>query len=160
LGSLDTPMNAFDVAVTGEPSLGPGRAYAYVADGGSGLRVVDITDATQPFEVSSWSTPGPATGVMVKGSYAYVATGDGGLRVVDISDPAAPREAGYYDTPGWAQEVALDGDNVYLADDAGGLLILRFSEGFQPGGAPRPQCPEGRKAVGCRGEAGLNRSGF
>jgi len=89
---------------------------------------LDISDATQPFEVGFWTTPGPTISVVVRGGYAYVAAGDGGLRVVDISDPATPREAGYYDTQGWAQEVTLAGDDIYLADDLGGLLILRFDE--------------------------------
>ena len=99
--------------------------------GGSGLRIVDISDSAHPFEVGFLTTPGPAISVVVQGSYAYVAAGDGGLRVVHVSDPADPREVGYYDTPGWAQEVALAGDDIYLADDPGGLLILRSGKGSQ-----------------------------
>jgi hypothetical protein len=110
--------------------------------------VIDISDPAQPAEVGSCSTPGPATGVAVRGSYAYVAAGDAGLRVMDISNPASPIEVGYFDTPGWAQKVALagapsvpeqQGDSavsgqayVYLADENGGLWILQSDEDAQP----------------------------
>jgi len=101
--------------------------YAYVADG-RGLRVVDISDPTNPAEVGFYDTPGYAYDVAVAGGYAYVADGRG-LRVVDVSDPSNPTEVGFYDTPGSAADVAVAGGYAYVADWNGGLLILRFTGG-------------------------------
>jgi hypothetical protein len=74
--------------------------YAYVADGGAGLQVIDVSDPANPRRVGGYDTPGYAGGVAVSGHYAYVADGDAGLQVIDVSDPANPRRVGGYDTPG------------------------------------------------------------
>jgi DNA-binding beta-propeller fold protein YncE len=56
-----------DVAVAGD--------YAYVADLGAGLRVVDVSDPANPTEVRYYDTPGYANDVAVApaGDYVYVA---------------------------------------------------------------------------------------
>ena len=98
--------------------------YAYVADGDSGLRIVDITDPTAPNEVSAYDTPGFASGVAVAGRYAYIADGGSGLRIVDIVNPAAPHEVGAYDTPGYAASVMVAGRYAYVADGVSGLRVV------------------------------------
>ena len=70
------PGRAVGVAVSG--------SYAYVADGDSGLQVVDITTPETPLMVSSVYTPGGAGKVSVSGSYAYVADGHSGLQVLPL----------------------------------------------------------------------------
>ena len=52
VGSVDTPGEAIDVAVSG--------SYAYVADYASGLQVIDITSPVSPHPVGSVDTPGRA----------------------------------------------------------------------------------------------------
>ena len=101
VGSVDTPGNAKDVAVSG--------AYAYVADHGGGIRVIDVSTPSAPVEVGS-TDAGYAGGVAVAGSYAYVAAGlPLGLRVIDVSTPSTPVMVGFFDTPGWARDVAVSG---------------------------------------------------
>ncbi|RPH92423.1 T9SS C-terminal target domain-containing protein, partial [candidate division KSB1 bacterium] len=107
-GFYVTPGYAWDVAVSGD--------YAYVADGGSGLRVVNITNPAAPFESGFYDTPGVAYGVAVSGNYAYVADESSGLWVVNVTNPAAPSGAGYYNTPGAAFGVAVSGNYAYVAD--------------------------------------------
>ena len=68
------PDAVMGVAVSG--------AYAYVADGSGGLRVVDVSDPASPREVGSYGTPLYAYGVAVSGAYAYVADGSGGLVIL------------------------------------------------------------------------------
>ena len=67
-----------------------GGAYgglAYVADGSSGLQIVNCTDPTNPILWGSYATPN-ANAVTVAGDYAYVADGDLGLMVFDVfTDP-------------------------------------------------------------------------
>ena len=49
--------------------------YAYIADAGSGLAIIDITDPTNPGTPVYKDTGGLAYGVTVVGNYAYVADG-------------------------------------------------------------------------------------
>ena len=47
--------------------------YVYVATLSSDLRIINISDQANPFEVGYYDTPGCAYGVSVSGDYAYVA---------------------------------------------------------------------------------------
>ncbi len=88
-GSYDTPGLADGVAVAGD--------HAFVADGTSGLQVIDISDPTNPTLAGTYDTPGNARRVAVAGNHAFVADGDVGLQVIDITDPTSPALAGTYD---------------------------------------------------------------
>ena len=68
------PGFVVDVAVAGN--------FAYVADGGDGLRIIDVSNPAIPTEVGFYDTPGSAAGVAVAGNYAYVADGGGGLVIL------------------------------------------------------------------------------
>jgi hypothetical protein len=118
-------VHVLDVIVSG--------SYVYVAMGGEGLRIVDITDLENPQEVGFYDTEGVAEAVGISGSYAYLADGGDGLRIFDISDPSVPQEVGFYDTPGYAKDVFVDGDLVYLGDGTSSLvLILDVSDPTNP----------------------------
>ncbi len=105
--------------------------YAYVADGYSGLSIVDISDPASPVSAGNYDTPGYAEGVFVSGNYAYVADGGEGLRIVDISDPANPIEVSYY-TSYYAGSVFVSGNYAYVADGYGGLRIVDISDPASP----------------------------
>jgi subtilisin family serine protease len=124
VGFYDTPGDAYGVAVSG--------TYAYVADFGKGLRVIDVSDPAHPNEVSFHSTPDWAYGVTISGPYAYVAAHSAGLRVMDVSDPAHPTEVGLYDTPGLALGVAISGPYAYVADWNAGLRVIDVSDPAHP----------------------------
>jgi len=68
LASVETPGEAQDVAVSGR--------MAYVADGSSGLTVVDVSSPTSPAILGSVS-PISGGGVAVSGSAAYLVCGYG-----------------------------------------------------------------------------------
>ena len=72
-GRYDTGGYAFGVYVSG--------SYAYVADGGDGLRIIDVSVPSSPYEIGFYNTGDTAYGVYVSGSYAYVADYEDGLRV-------------------------------------------------------------------------------
>jgi hypothetical protein len=118
VGSVDTPGDAYDVAVSG--------SYAYIADNSSGLRIVDISNPANPQIVGFVITPGDAWGVAVSGIYAYVADEYAGLQVVDISNPASPQIVGSVNTPGDAYSVAVSGSCAYIADRFG-LQVVDIS---------------------------------
>jgi hypothetical protein len=58
--------------------------YAYVADGNSGLAVIDISDPTNPGTPIYEDTTGEANDIYVSGDYAYVADGGSGLAVIQV----------------------------------------------------------------------------
>jgi hypothetical protein len=124
VGNYDTPNVAWDVAVSGN--------YAYVADGSSGLQVIDISDPTSPSFAGTYYTPGGAVGVAISGDYAFVADQNAGLQVIDISDPTTPSLAGSYDTPGNAKDVAISGDYAFVADYSAGLVVIDISDPTTP----------------------------
>ena len=132
-GAVRTPGDAQAVVLSG--------SHAYVADGPSGLQVIDISNPGAPAVIGSVDTPGDARGVAVAGSYAYVADGAAGLQLVDISDPAHPALVGGGVAPGDdAQTVVVAGSYAYVAGTAG-LKIIDISNPASPAivGAYPPQ---------------------
>lgn len=121
---VDTPGSAFDVAVEGN--------YAYVADGGSGLRVIDVTDPYAAFDRGNKVTGGFANGLAVSNGYVYMADGGRGLAIFDVSDPDNPLAIGNADTPGNANDVALSGRYAFVADGGIGLSVVDISDPFHP----------------------------
>jgi len=115
---------SYDVAVAGD--------IAYVADGGSGLQVINITDPTHPARIATLDTPGTASGIAVAGNYAYIADG-ATVRVIDIHNPASPTAAGSVSiTGGTARNIALSGDYAYVAAAAAGLVVLNITHPSTP----------------------------
>jgi hypothetical protein len=94
-----------------------------VADAGSGLQILDISNPVSPVILGNVDTPGSARAVVVAGAVAYVADWDSGLQVIDISNPTAPTIVGSVDTPGSAGGVAVSGTLVYVADYRGVQII-------------------------------------
>jgi hypothetical protein len=101
---------------------------AYVADGRSGLQVLDVSNPAAPVRLGGYDTSGSAEGVQVVGNLAYVADGDSGLQVLDVSNPALPVQRAGYDTSGWAKGVQVVGTLAYVADDNAGLVVIDTSK--------------------------------
>ncbi len=89
--------------------------YLYVADGYSGLQVMDVSDATDPSLVGTVNTPGYAYRVEVSGNYAYVADHSGGMRVIDVTDPTNPAAVGNVATTNDALGLTISGNMVMVA---------------------------------------------
>ena len=114
--------NAYGVAISG--------FYAYVADGPSGLRVIDISNPLSPVLKGTCPTTN-ALGVVVSGSYAYVADSQSGLRVIDISNPLSPALKATCSTTN-ALGVAVSGSFAYVADYTSGLRVIDISNPLSP----------------------------
>ncbi len=139
MGTYDTPGTAFRVVLSSDGSK------AYVADGDSGLQIVDVSNPKEPKQLSSYGTRGSVMSVSLSndGSKAYLANrGEGdkaGLEIVDISSPA-PVLLGSYNEPaslGYSSEIrnialSRDGSKAYLADAMKGLRILDISSPAAP----------------------------
>jgi len=96
------------------------------------LRIINVSDPSNPYEVGYCDTPDWAWGVVISGSYAYVADCESGLRIINISDPSNPYEVGYCDTPGYANGVVVVDSLAYVADQIGGLRIVNVADPSNP----------------------------
>ena len=97
--------------------------YAYLADSGSGLRIVDLSSgAWPPPTVGLVNTPINAYSLIVDGGYAFVSNWLGPLSIIDVRDPTAPRMVGTIDES-MAYSMAVDGPLLYLG-------LYDFEEAF------------------------------
>jgi hypothetical protein len=110
-GTFDTSGIARAVTVAGR--------YAYVADGTSGLQIIDISNPASPALVGTFDTSGDASDVTVVGRYAYVADDTSGIQIIDISNPASPALVGTFDT-------SFDEDNAYAVTVAGRYAYVAY----------------------------------
>jgi hypothetical protein len=97
--------------------------YAYVANDDAGLRVIDVSNPSAPFEVGSYTTIS-ANGVTVAGSYAYVADPGWGLRIIDISNPTAPFQVSLFDSLGYTENSAVEWGYAYVAEGEVGVEMV------------------------------------
>jgi hypothetical protein len=74
--------------------------YVYVAAGKGSLRVLDVSDPTQPAEVASLVEYSYAQGLALDGTTLYIVETSFGLRVVDVSNPLHPRKISEMKIPG------------------------------------------------------------
>jgi hypothetical protein len=73
-------------------------SYAYLADGYTGVRILDVSDRSAPREIG-YHEDLSRVGVDVLGASAYVADDAAGIKILDVSDPSSIRGVGRYDTP-------------------------------------------------------------
>lgn len=114
IGNYDTTGRTNTVQVSGN--------YAYLAEGyvsdpdtESGLRIIDISNKTNPVEVSFFRPDvedNCSKGLYVKDNYAYLTCGNDGLHIIDVSDSNNPNEVGLYDLPDNKEM-----NDVYVSDN-------------------------------------------
>jgi hypothetical protein len=77
LSYITTTGDTGDVKVKGD--------YAYLAAGAfSGIKVIDITDISAPYEVAEIGAPGEAIDIEISGTYAYLTDGGTGMVVIEL----------------------------------------------------------------------------
>ena len=114
-----------------------------VVDVVSGLRLIDVSDPTQPRPLSSTKIPDQARDLALAGDFAFVAADGAGLFVFDISDPNTPVQVGSLPDIGKVQQVLVEGPTAYLAADEAGVLVLDLSRADAPSllGQWNPKAP-------------------
>jgi hypothetical protein len=90
--------------------------YAYIIDQYAGLRIIDISNIANPFQVCAFNLPCAPNSFYIEGNYAYIADDTCGLRIVDISNPNLPREVGYYLTSYETKDVVAQGNLAFTAE--------------------------------------------
>lgn len=154
-GQVEPPGTVLDVAIAG--------TNAYLATGGAGMSVVDVSDPLRPRVTGSLYATGIATGVVTRGSYAYLAESDQGFRVIMISDPGNLITVSTLDTPGQALDLAVSGRYLYVADGWGGLVVADVgvpAHPFMLGAVPLPDQAVGVAISGAIGYVAARTSGL
>jgi len=105
-------------------------AYALMAQGPAGLKIVDFTNPLNPSVVFTVATTN-ATRIALNGNTAYIADRSGGVRIIDISNirsPSVKTPLGTID----AQDLAVSGSYLFLADGSGGVKIYSITNPTVP----------------------------
>ncbi|MEJ2722631.1 MAG: hypothetical protein P8181_16055, partial [bacterium] len=124
LKSVNTGERASDLAISGD--------YVFVANGGAGLAVIDVTTPTQPRLVGGLPLDGFAAGICLVGARAVVAAGLAGLYTVDVSVPLSPVLVGHLNTTGYSSLVYVSGETAYVAEFTAGIQIVDIGDPANP----------------------------
>jgi hypothetical protein len=121
--------NTLDVFVEGD--------YAYVTNQAGGLKVVNITDPTNPHINGTYDTFDIAQSVYVDGDFAYITDYHGddfwvNFHVVNVTEPTNPTSAGTCSTFYYARDVVVKGEYAYVANDNNGLSVIDISDPTTP----------------------------
>jgi hypothetical protein len=93
--------------------------YAYVADWGRGLCIVDLRNPQQPSVIGRFDLTterNAVTDIAVQGSLAYLVDWSHGIYVIDVSDPTAPTQVSFFTTAGFPAAIAVNGPMVYVGE--------------------------------------------
>jgi hypothetical protein len=115
---------ALDVQVVG--------TLAYLAIGGGGLLILDVSDPANPRKVGAFDTLGEARSVTVSGDYAYIADGPAGFEIIDVRNPGNPALTGWYRGLTNVNRIAVRSNYVYVADGSTGLRVFDVSNPSNP----------------------------
>lgn len=114
-------LSAVDVEKANTVALSGDYAYIACADysgGTNGLRIVNISNTSNPEKIAYLPTYEMAYAVLVEGNYAYLGLEDS-LLIADLTDKASPQVVGRYQLPGATySEVRcfhLENEKLYLA---------------------------------------------
>lgn len=122
-----------DIALSGD--------NAFIAAGSHGLKIMDISDPTQPTAVITHTLPGSAIGIVLDGSIAYVPLDTPEIIILDLIDLLNPAYIGAYQTNGPAYDLFINGTTAYSANGWGGVEIFNITNLTQSGLLQYPQNP-------------------
>ncbi|WP_317135753.1 hypothetical protein [Methanochimaera problematica] len=106
--------------------------YAYVVEYHNGIRVVNISDKSNPVEVTKLMNI-DANDIKIHGNYAYISVRYQGFNVIDISNPKNSFIAGKgADIQGYIEGIFPTGDYTFLAGESMGFGIYDTSNPKQP----------------------------
>ncbi|MBD3286099.1 hypothetical protein GF359_06265 [candidate division WOR-3 bacterium] len=122
-------LDANNVCVCGNNAYVSSNAWE------DGFKVVNISNPSNPVQISTHPATAWATDVCCGGSFAYVAASYvnmGGIQVMDVSNPQNPVEVGYYTAPEGPSGVYHCGSYIYVAAGGAGLRIVDITRPERP----------------------------
>ncbi|MCP4118392.1 MAG: hypothetical protein GY737_23955 [Desulfobacteraceae bacterium] len=120
-GQLDTPGTASGMNLAGNT--------LYLADGNSGLLVIDVSDRSAPAAIQTYPATGACCIVETAGKLFLADTIDG-IAMYEKSDGSNFAKTGFFDPPSNTDALFADGNYAYLLDKNGskeGLIIISLS---------------------------------
>ncbi len=126
LGVLDDlPSSAYEIAING--------GFAFLANRGGGMHIIDIRDPVNPQHTSSFYDAPYCWSVAVTGKYAFLADRGGNeIHAVDVSNPQIPVGAGTFSSFNRLEDVQAFGRYVYALDSWEGVRVLDFGDPTNP----------------------------
>ncbi|MBZ0264491.1 carboxypeptidase regulatory-like domain-containing protein [bacterium] len=103
--------------------------FAYLASGG--IRVIDISNPNNPFEVAFEEFGYRSQDIAVSEGYAYI-TDYNDLHVVNISDPLNLIYVNEIEVNGHAEEIEIEQNYIYLSSSEDELLIFNLNTPDHP----------------------------
>ncbi|PKN95123.1 MAG: hypothetical protein CVU44_00115 [Chloroflexi bacterium HGW-Chloroflexi-6] len=103
----------------------------YLAGGKTGLRIFDVTNPANVFEVGHFDMN--AADVVIVDRSVYVTSDDfgsgvsGGLHIIDVSNPASPIEKGIFSDGGPTGNTFVSENYAYIAASGNGLTVFNIS---------------------------------
>jgi hypothetical protein len=123
-GVFNTPGSATAAAVFGN--------IGFIADGASGVRMVNLTNLDNPASFGSYAPTGSVFGLCLQTNLLYLALGSNGVAIVDVSTPEQPVHIGAFDTPGTAFGLDVIDGRAFVADGVAGLRIFNVTNPASP----------------------------
>jgi hypothetical protein len=136
VGSISSSLigNTLDVFIDGN--------YAYVTNQDEGLKVLNITDPTNPSTIGYYDTANIAQSVFIDGDYAYIADYQGifpqyeNFLILNITDPTNPTDLGncttIYAAGDAARDVVVSNNLAFVANNEGGLSVVNVTDPYNP----------------------------
>lgn len=90
--------------------------FVYVADGASGIKILDVRVAGEAAIIGAVESSGTAKDVIEAGNFIFVAVGARGVDMFDVSDKENPLLVANYNTTGYASRIAVSGNHVAVSD--------------------------------------------
>lgn len=146
--SAFSPSVSSTLAVPGALRVDVNGNTAFVAAGGNGVDIVDVTDRTKPNIVQTFKTFAPAQAVRSSGNFAYVAMGAAGLGIYDVSNPLSVKQIAIQPLPGVAQDIAIRSGYAYVADGPNGMVIVNVSNPAAPSITATVSAGSGKSVIG------------
>ena len=112
--------------------LALGDGYAYVADGGAGVRAVDLADLEAPRVEPAVYVGGETRSLAFHAGHIFAAVANLGLVTLDAASPGAPVIEGFCGLDGEINALTASGDTVFVAAGSRGLWSVDVSEPSAP----------------------------
>ncbi|NUP89696.1 MAG: hypothetical protein HUU25_07740 [Candidatus Sumerlaeia bacterium] len=123
-----TPLGTFPS--TAATDIAIKDTWGFLADGISGVRVLDLADPMMPVQEGVYDTPDSARAVSVSGEFVFVAD-TSSLIVLNVSNPQAIQLVSQVPSADGVEDVDLWNDFVVIADGRGGVRVFEFGRGLE-----------------------------
>ncbi|HUT81686.1 MAG TPA: hypothetical protein VMZ29_10840 [Candidatus Bathyarchaeia archaeon] len=124
IGSIDTNGETINVAIMSDIAFALDTADINPG----GLVIINISDPTMPYKISSYYDGGNCYELAVRENYVFIADGSDGLKIFNVTDLEHPVKIYHYPVNSYCFDVELVGDLLYAGNGHYGLEIFNISD--------------------------------